>query len=261
MTSKKSRALDVINNFEMQFIRGRTARGGGSKSIMPIVEPFFDTCRRVVQCIHEEDWQVMKNVTSIAEAGLYAGLNTFCNQDLSNKDYRFIKGIFAELEALLDEFLVNARPLTVRIVDGKLEHVRPEGPYTNWEEKISMISRVLHDNQMEVRNPVGTTSNARCENVMWSYEELLQVVHRLNSEWDALCRSGLSSELYSAYLESKGYNPEASAFMGILEGKCKLIPVYKYAKVAYVVVDKELSDIARIEHGKRVRAYALVDRD
>lgn len=260
MTSEKNRALEMMSSFEMQIIGGRNANGGGSESILEIVMPFFDTCRRVTSCVNERDWQVIKNITAIAEAGLYAALNTFCEEDVCGEDYSHVKDIFSELAKLLDDFLANARPLTVRIVDGKIEHVRPTNQITtNWEEKISCISKILYENQKEARDNVLTAyTHSRSENLVWSYKELWQVIHCLNEDWDALRQKGFSIDVYYAYLMSTAYSQE-NDFMAILNGKCKLIPVYQYQQIGYATVEKECPDTARIEHGAMGQTFLLVD--
>ena len=251
MTNETSRARESISRFEAQFAGAVGASGGGSKSISPIVTTFFDTCNRVVSCINPQEWQVIRNVVSIAEAGLYAGLNTFPEQDVSEADYKCIKQIFVELENLLDETLINARPLTVRIVDGKIEHSSMEGQSVNLEEKIACISKILYCNQAKARcmRSIASRTVPRCDVILWKYEELWHVIGYMIEKWNDLKKRGYSAEVYGAYVESCEFGKSGSkTFMSLLEGRSKLIPVYRYTMVGYTTVDTEASDVARIEH-------------
>ncbi|MBR2744541.1 MAG: hypothetical protein IKE01_04525 [Clostridia bacterium] len=269
MTDERNRALEEIKNFQERYEGKVEYDVGGSKDISPLVEHFFDTCIRVISCVNENDWNVIRNVKAIAEAGLYLSLNTFQNQSIAADEYACINEMYKELEKLLDDSLANARPLTVKIgKGGKLEHVRTDSEnLTDWEDKIYCISMVLFHNQEEARSyPVSNRPDFKYM-VFQSYNSLKCVISKLNTEWNALVRRGFSLEMYDAYRQSVMYEVKHGnnlsgarryvGFMELLSGESKLIPVYKYVCVGYTLVSDTDSDIARIEPNKSEKVFRM----
>ena len=272
MTNEKNRALGIIKSCEEQFSpKMYSPLGGGSQDIRPLVDRFFETCRRVIDCVNEKDWQVIKNVAAVAQAGLHAGLNTFTEESIQGENYEYMQDIFRELEKLLDDMLINARPLTVKIVDGgKLEHSLSDNyDKTEWSSKIHCISMILYYNQSNARVPHMKNVD-RNGMIFQSLKYLSEVVSLVNRDWNNLVDRGFSLVLFEAFKEKVMYemghgvvdseDEKFSDFMAIICGEKKLIPVYKYTKLAYATVDRQASDQALIvQDEKFAEVFCLVD--
>ena len=117
--------------------------GGGSSDIYPLVQISFDTYDRVLDSINPKETQLIWGIKEIVEATQFCAMNTFPGEVIKGEDFEVVKALFDELYILLNDVLMNSRPVMRWFEDGAVREDNFDSTLIIWEKKISFISDIL----------------------------------------------------------------------------------------------------------------------
>lgn len=207
--------MSKYNDFFEMAVTGK----GNGKINPPASEiiPLIEALRKKVVCYDRTN---TGDFDGIVQCCLNIAASTRNYEDLKESDFISLKKIFSELDAMCEEAKTN------------LSNKKDE-----FAKKAKLISQLLFYNCEGMHDSPVNHSNWKDGMIFQSYENLWKVIHRLNSEWEELSGRGLTDEQIEAFSKAFHYsrsnytepseNSKLRLFMDMLDGKLKVIPVYK----------------------------------
>ncbi len=207
-----------------------------AEEIKPIIKAFFR--KAMSSKVNWEDGgRVCWNIENITEAVQYLAENTRHYERMSKAEVKIFRKILEEFDALYTEAL-----------NSNSQH----NEYLS--NKISCISEIVCKNHVEMHDSEEHHENWRDGMIFQNYEDLWKVIHRVNTEWEELCSRGFSLSVFYDFWDVFKYDrsrgeemseeEKIKAFMALLDGKMKFIPVYRheYSLLGFKVVDNDFGD-------------------
>lgn len=139
------------------------------------------------------------------------------NVSLNGKEITCIQRICEELEAIYNE-----------IIDSDDKSLKKD-----LGDKVFFIIQVFYCNSSKINLRSYSYESVRKYLIMKSYRSLLEITHRINTEWEDLCSRGLVIEVITDYFDSIPYDSDMSeeekldTFMKMLDGEMKFVPTYQ----------------------------------
>lgn len=236
---KNNSYISRMTNYMNEAIEGRYLPTPCAEEIRPMIETFFKKSMKAK--VKWDGSSVCWHIESITEIVKHLAENTRNYEKLSTEDVTSLKKIFDELDALHSEALeLNSQS-------------RDRADRANLSSKISCISEIVCKNVVGMHDSEEQHDNYHDGMIFQSYEDLWKVVHRVNIEWDELCRRGFSLRVfydyweYFKYARSKGCEKSEEEkledFMAILDGKKMFVPIYENKPICFKVVDNDFEGV------------------
>ncbi len=175
----------------------------------------------------------------IETAVRYLAMNTRNYERMSEEEVKVFQKIFREFDALHVEALnLNSQS-------------QNKGELMN---KLICISEIIRINRIGMHDLDEQHEYWRDGMIFQNYENLWKVIHRVNTEWDELCSRGFPLKICQYFYDVCEYarscgeemqeEDKIKTFMALLDGKMKIIPVYRheYRPLGFKVVDNDFDD-------------------
>lgn len=136
------------------------------------------------------------------------------NVSLNGEEITSIKRICEELETIYNEIIDSN--------DKSLKDLR---------DKIFCIGRVFYCNSSKIDLQSYSYESVRKYLIIKSYRSLLEITHKINTEWEDLCSRGFVIEVITDYFNSipsdMSEEQKIDNFMKMLDGEMKFVPTYQ----------------------------------
>lgn len=163
----------------------------------------------------EADGSARYHLVDLLDIARHAAKTLELKKNLSSEDSNSIQKFFKELDSLYDEAL----------------SVKSKEQIMNFSQKISCIKRIFKENTLTICDTAA--GRLITDKVFRNYENLWELMHRINTEWEELCFRGFSVKLiydsfrdfiiYTKYTHAEMSEEEKyRTFMDILDGKANL---------------------------------------
>lgn len=192
-------------------IEGRYSPTPCAPEIKSMIEDFFI---QSMESINLNESNVCWHIVKITEIVRHLAGNTRNYSKLSTEDITFLKKIFYELEVLRSEVL------TCSLL---------QSSNSDLSLKIICINEIICKNMVGMRDSKEKHNNYRDGMIFQNYEDLWKIIHRVNTEWNELCKKGFSLTLFYNYWISfkhdratgveKSESEKLMSFMAVLDGK------------------------------------------
>lgn len=210
------------------------------EEIVPMLE---DLMKKAINDIKGKESVVDEHIESFLEIVDSFVRSVRNYEKFSNKEILSFQKIFDELEALFAE-----------IIDLQSHET------TAFSDKIRCIWKISRWNQVYM--------------TFQDYEDLWQVIHRLNTEWKDLCDRGFRPYIvnvfldYVSYAERNGFKQlseeeKLETFMKLLDGQKWMVPIYRreYQLVGFEAMDERLIDeIIEVSDERGIVSYRLCQK-
>ncbi len=176
---------------------------------------------------------------TIETAVRYLAMNTRNYERMSEEEVKVFQKIFEEFDLLHAEAL-------------KLNSQSQNKGYLM--NKLICISEIIRINRIGMHDLDEQHEHWRDGMIFQNYENLWKVIHRVNTEWDELCSRGFPLKICQYFYDVCEYakscgeemqeEDKIKTFMALLDGKMKIIPVYRheYSPLGFKVVDNDFDD-------------------
>lgn len=175
----------------------------------------------------------------IENAVRYLAMNTRNYERMSEEEVKVFQKIFGEFDALHTEALkLNSESQNKECLI----------------QKLICISEIVRINRIGMHDLDEQHEQWRDGMIFQNYENLWKVIHRVNTEWDELCSRGFPLEVFHYFCDVCEYDrtcgeemleeEKIKTLMALLDGKMKIIPVYRqeYRPLGFKAVDNEFDD-------------------
>lgn len=208
-----------------------------AEEIKPMIKAFFKKSTST-KINWEDPYGACWNIEHIIKAVPDLAKNTRNYERMSEEDVKVFQKIFEEFDALYAEAL---KPTS-------------QSSEYNLSRKISCISAIAYKNHVGMYDSEEEHTYWRDGMLFRNYENLWKVMHRVNTEWDELCSRGFSLQLFYDFWnvfeydrrrgEEMSEEEKIKAFMALLDGKMKFVPVYRHAyePLGFKIVDNDYDD-------------------
>lgn len=229
------------------------ALGSCSNCINLSIAKFFDMCSS--SKIKWDGKIVDQNIVGLTEAAMYLAQNTLPTERLSDQDLKCMDALIKELELVYREVRNNVKDLDMqKVYSSKIELLAD----IFWK---NMGSRVTLYEGVEIEND-------RDGMVFERYEDLLRIVHIVNSNYEDLVERRFTPKTLYDFkdyvLQSRrlkrplSEDEKVEKFLGILNGTMKFHPLYEYQAVGYEIVPTDFSDtLVDYQYSRYQNGYSL----
>ena len=196
--------------------------------VAPMLEAFFEqSVKRVEEILDETELaHIMSGqLECVMEAAMNVALNTRNYEPLTAEEFEALQRIFAELKLLQNEVVGSWGIL----------------------DKIRCICEIACKNMVGMRDTKNSHERYRDGMIFQKYDDLYKIIHRVNTEWEDLCKRGFSVQVFYDYWQALPYTgikteeEKMELLMSLLDGRIKFQPVYK--AVAYRMVPLDSVEI------------------
>lgn len=172
---------------------------------------------------------------------------------LTDSDLTSLNNIFGEIDWLLTRARIK----------------RHQSCEEDFENQIRCISEIVCKNKIGMQDRIRKDpQNYRDGMIFQNYERLLEIIHRLNTEWNLLCSRGFSVKVFHDFWNFFNYSraqgeemnedEKFETFMAILDGTMKFVPVYEHKPVCLKPVANSFKgEIVKTIENKYSKPYRL----
>lgn len=217
----------------LKLIMEDTIKASCSSVLLPLVDAFFNKLQQSQIELLSENQLHWERVIRLGIATKLLVQNTIMYA-VKEADVEAFRKLFIELEVLHSEVLKNYS-------EGSSDR--------NVSYKITVISTVFYSNTSRATSNSLYEAYSREGMLFHDYEYLWKFIHKMNVEWEDLIKRGFSQEVFKHFCEFVTYHRYLNAYheepdhityghlLNILDGTCKLIPVYECKPVSYEIAE------------------------
>lgn len=223
-----SHSYRALCNLYEKGLEGSPYSRGISESIASTYSKLFWTLR-----IADIDWNGSKThearyFEEILEFATHVTLNTRGGEIIEGIELEYLKSIFQDIDELV-KYVISHKTYNKEFSD-----------------MLSCLNQIACKNMLHIpngkvspENPINTFGK-----IFETYEYLYKVLHRIYKDWADLTSRGFSLQTFYCFRDSFEYNlhrtdfrqtsdDKFNGFMGLLDGKNKLVPQYEFKAVSY----------------------------
>lgn len=224
----KSHSYSVLCTLYEKGLEGSPYQRGISESIASTYSNFFLKLKNT-----NIDWRGFKThearyFEEILEFATHVTLNTREGEIIVGDELEYLKSIFKDIDKLV-EYVTSHKTYNKEFSDMLL-----------CLREIACKNMIhIPNGKVTLENPINTFGK-----IFETYEYLYKVLHRVYKDWANLTSRGFSLQTFYCFHDSFEYNlhrtdfrqtadDKFNGFMGLLDGKNKLVPQYEFKAVSY----------------------------
>mgnify|MGYP007069948608 CR=1 FL=1 len=205
-----------------------------ASEIRSIVIDFFKSTMRI-----DIDWDnggIRWQIERVSEIVKYIAQNTRDYYKMASNEVEVVRELVKEIYLLRDEALR---------IDAMNDLHKESNSDIDFGHKIACIGEIIRKNMTGMHDEA-KSKDYKDGMIFQNLENLLKLVHRLNTEWDDLCNRGFSLNVINDFIQAVEYDRKRGheldeeekydIFNNILDGNMKFVPVFRLVPECYVPV-------------------------